>query len=659
VARSGRFEWITIPRQANTDPAGNNTKSAAAAPAVMCPECGWLDSVERFETLSGEPGVRECRRCGMRWDLIHEVNLFLNNENITLPEVRLVRNCIDIKRFYRGNASHPQLLERYLRAQRSALQKGFEHLVCLNTACNIEHLEHQIKTAFTVLKKMRGRALLADEVGLGKTIEAGILVKELLIRRLVKHVLIMVPAGLCRQWQNEFKHKFDENFLLFSDEALGGNQHKLIVSYDLAKRRPCLLNRPWDMLVLDEAHRLKNRSTTLYKFVKKLRRRYILALSATPIQNTLDELFSIVDLIQPGRLGTIRSFKRKFVSQGNPRAIADGTETELKEALADVMIRNRRGTCSLKFPHRRVGIYHITPSAAERALYESVSSYVHTEYKNEFLRETGMTTHLLSLITLQRELMSTPQAVRRTLIRIARRPNYPAATVSRLLNYADLAASITMPAKFRTLDLILSQYRGAKFVIFSEFLTSVDCLTGFISGTGRPVFRLTGHVNPAQRSEILSGFRRTNSAALVSTEVGGVGLNLQCCRCMINFDLPWNPQRIEQRIGRIDRFGQPDDEVVIFNLACRDTIEEYLVDILAKKLRMFELVIGELNEILGHMPSGRSFEQRIANILLSNLSRRSLDFAFGKLSGDVSYARSRYDRNQRFKSIVNQLGAEA
>jgi len=639
------------------DPAGKDTQTVCAA--GTCPECGWLDSVERFEILSGESGGRECWRCGMRWDLTHEIYLFLGNENIKLPEVRLELICGDIKRFYRSNEKNPQWFERRLRAQQSSLQKGFERLICLNAVSNIEHLEHQIKTALTVLKKMRGRALLADEVGLGKTVEAGILVKELLIRRLAKDVLILVPAGLCRQWQNEFQHKFDENFQLFSDDELEQDSHKLIVSYDLAKRRPCLLNRRWDMLVLDEAHRLKNRSTTLYKFVKKLRRRYILALSATPIQNTLDELFSLVDLIQPGRLGTIRSFKRKFVAHGNPRGFVDGTQAELKDALADVVIRNRRDTCNLKFPRRRVGVYHITPSAVEIRLYESVSGYVHREYKNEFLRETGMTTHMLSLITLQRELMSTPQAVRQTLFRIARRTNYPAATVSRLLNYADLAGSITMPAKFQTLKQILTRYRGEKFVIFSEFLTSVDCLTKFIAGMGRPAFRLTGQANLKQRSEILAGFRHTDSAVLISTEVGGVGLNLQCCHCMVNFDLPWNPQRLEQRIGRIDRIGQPAHEVVVFNLVYRDTIEEYVVDILAKKLRMFELVLGEVNEILGQLPSGRSFEQRIANVLLSSLSRKNLDIAFGKLSADVIRARSNYDRQQRFKSIINQLGAEA
>ena len=657
MARSGRFEWITIPQQTNIGQ--DRIGKAAVSAARACPECGWLDSVDRFARLSGRAGFKECWRCGMCWDLTLEINLFLENENLNLPQVRLEPNSGDIKQFYRSTGMNPNLFDLHLRTQRLNLQNGFEHLIYLNTGSNIEHLEYQIKTALTVLKKMRGRALLADEVGLGKTIEAGILIKEMLIRRLARHVLVLVPAGLCRQWQAELQDKFDVKFQLFFNSKLEENEQKLIVSYDVAKRRPCLLSRRWDMLVLDEAHRLKNRSTILYKFVKKLRSRHILALSATPIQNTLDELYSIVDLIQPGRLGTIRTFKRKFVSHSNPREIASGTEIELKDALADVMIRNRRDTCNIKFPRRRVGIHYITPSRIESQLYDSVSSYVHQEFKNEFLRETGMTPHMLSLIILQRELMSTPQAVRQTLIRIAQRPNYPIATVSRLLRYADLAGRITQPSKFQALSRILAQSKGEKLVIFSEFLNSAKCLTEFISAKGFPVFCLTGNVNPAKRSEIMAKFRRTHSAVLVSTEAGGVGLNLQCCHHMINFDLPWNPQRIEQRIGRIDRFGQANDEVYVFNLVCRDTIEEYVVDILAKKLRMFDVVIGEVNEILGHMSSDRSFEQRIANVLLSNSSRRNLNHAFGELSLDVIHARSRYDRNQRFNSIVNRIGAEA
>jgi len=657
VAVSGRFEWITIPRLANRDQDGGPRQAVSSARA--CPGCGWLDGIERFERLSGAVGVRECWRCGLRWDLAFEISLFFKNENIHPPRVRLEGSYGDVKRFYRADGSSPQLFDLHLRAQRLNLQRGFDRLMCLDAALNIEKLEHQIQTALTVLKKMRGRALLADEVGLGKTIEAGILIKELFIRRLVKHVLVIVPAGLCRQWQAELRLKFDENFGLFSNSELAEDEHRLIVSYELARRRPCLLDRQWDLLVLDEVHRLKNRRTAIYKFVKKIKRRYILALSATPVQNTLAELYAIVDLIQPGRFGTVRTFNRKFVSQGDPAEIAGGAEAELKEALRGIMIRNRRDACKVKFPRRRVGIYHVDPSAAEERLYASVSGYVRKEYKNEFLRATGMTTHMLSLIILQRELMSTPQAARRTLMRIARRPGYPQTTAARLLNYAENAGRIELPAKVQAVQQILTRFKGQRFVIFSEFWASVECLTKFISKMALPVFSLTGKVDFKLRSETLEKFSRTDSAVLISTEAGGVGLNLQCCHHMVNFDLPWNPQRIEQRIGRIDRFGQPSGEVFIFNLVCRHTIEEYVVDILAKKLRMFEVVMGEVNQILGNLPTGPSFEQRIANVLLANGSRRNLEIAFGRLSEDIDLARCRYDRSQRFNSLVDQIGAPA
>ncbi len=657
MAVSERFEWITIPQLANPDP--GSIPNQAASPARVCPGCGWLDSIERFERLSGASGVRECWRCGMHWDLALEINLFLKNEGIQLPQPHLARGCGTVKRFYRAQGNRPDLYDLHLRAQQLNLQKGFDRLMCLSTVFNIEQLEHQINTALTVLKKMRGRALLADEVGLGKTIEAGIIIKELLIRRLIEHVLVIVPAGLCRQWHSELRLKFNENFGLFTKSEPAEDEHRLIVSYDLAKRRPCLLDRSWDMLVLDEVHRLKNRGTALYKFVKKIKRRYILALSATPVQNTLDELYSIIDLIQPGRLGTIRTFKRRFVSQSNPREIVRGTEGDLKEALRGVMIRNRRDACKVKFPRRRVGIYRIDPSVGEKQLYAAVSDYVHKEYKNEFRRTTGMTTHMLSLIILQRELMSTPQAARRTLIRIAQRPHYSETTVSRLLSFAKLAEDIRIPAKVQALGHILSRFKGQRFVIFSEFLTSVDCLRQFISNMDLPVFSLTGKVDFKLRSETLDQFSRTDCAVLISTEAGGVGLNLQCCHHMVNFDLPWNPQRIEQRIGRIDRFGQPSGEVFIFNLVSRNTIEEYVVDILAKKLRMFEVVMGEVNQILGHMPAGLSFEQRIASVLLAQGSRRNLEIAFGRLSEDIDTARSRYDRIQRFNSLVDRIAAQA
>jgi len=595
----------------------------------------------------------------LRWDLSLEINLFFKKENIQLPPVQLPSQSGDIGRFYRSTESNPLFFDLYLQAERMNLKKGFDHLICLNSGSKILRLEHQIQTALTVLQKMRCRALLADEVGLGKTIEAGIILKELTIRGLIKHVLVLAPAGLCRQWQSELLTKFDEDFLIFSSTLMTEKDHKLIVSYDLAKRRPSLLNRQWDLLVLDEAQRLKNRSSALYKFVRELKCRFILGLSATPVQNSLDELYSIVNLIQPGRLGTIRSFRRKYVSKTNPRELLRGRQAPLKEVLVDVMIRNRRDTCDTKFPHRRVGIYYINPSTSEKRLYASVSRYVAQEYKNEFLRETGMSTHMLSLIILQRELMSTPQAVCGTLIRIAQRPNYPKTTIKQLLNYANWALNIKLPVKVQALKQLLTELKGQRLVIFSEFLNSVQFLKQRLNEWGFPVMSLTGNDAPKRRSEILSKFKSMDGGILVSTEAGGVGLNLQFCQHLVNFDLPWNPQRIEQRIGRIDRIGQQQDEVCIFNLICRGTIEEYVVDILAKKLRMFELVIGEANEVLGHMSSRRSFEQLISDAALLNGSGKDIRDAFENIAQEATHARSCYDQNQRFNSVLNQIGAGA
>ena len=642
MATSGRFEWLSIPYREELPAKSEESSTTFAAKA--CPGCGWIDGEQRFKTLSGEAGTRECWRCGMRWDLSVEVNSFFDEEQIKLPPIQVDVDPAESRRYYRCRLENPGFFHLHLQAQYITLQNGFGDLLCLDTLSGIFRLEHQTKTALTVLKKMRGRALLADEVGLGKTIEAGILIKELLIRGIAKKVLIMVPAGLCYQWQVELESKFGEHFQIFSGRQLKNEDCRLIVSYDLAKRRKGLLDRHWDVLVLDEAHYLKNRSTAIYKYVKELKSRYLLALSATPVQNSLEELYSLINIVKPGRLGTIRAFKRAFVSKANPRNILKGREPVLKEILSEIMIRNRRDVCGLRLPRRRVGIYYVKPTAPEKELYACVSAYVKAEYKQEFLRETGVNAHMLSLIILQRELMSTPVAVRNTLLRIAHRPNYPETTRKRLHHFADMAAGITLPSKIQALKEILTQFKDQRFVVFTEFVASLNCLADHISAWGLPVFGISGKQNIKHRTQILTAFANTESAVLISTETGGVGLNLQFCNHLVNYDLPWNPQRIEQRIGRIDRIGQQHDDVYVFNLVCQDTVEEHVVDILAKKLRMFELVVGEINEVLGHMQKGKSFENLVARIWLRSTSKNQVNLAFTKLGTTVTDARARYDQ---------------
>ncbi len=565
MAAYGRFEWLSITREEC-----GATAAVAPAPtftARSCPHCGWVDGEQRFEALGGGDGRRECWRCGRHWDLAAEINLFFENEKIQIPRPVVERRPVPLKRFFRARAEGERAFELHLKATQTGLRKGFERLVCLDTA-NVVELEHQVHTVTRVLTRLRGRAILADEVGLGKTIEAAMAVKELILRGLANEVLIVAPAGLCRQWQRELKDKFGEDFDIFFKRKNGPGR-RTIVSYEALRSQISRFERFWDVIVLDEAHRLKNRSARVHRAVRRLQSCFFLALTATPLHNTLDELYALADMVRPGVFGTIRTFRNTFVERNNPRRVTAGKQGLLKETLAEIMIRNRRDSCGTRFPARRVGIYRLRPSEAERrlyaqrGLYAQVTAYVKEEFKQELLREAGVTAHLLSLITLQRELMSTPAALGRTLRRMTQRPRLPAATVQRLAEFAAAAERIPRPVKMEALEDILLQAAKEKVIVFTEFAESAACLAQRISGAGRPVFQLTGGCSAEQRVRLLDAFRANAGSVLVSTETGGAGLNLQFCRYLVNFDLPWNPQRIEQRIGRIDRIGQAHAEVTL------------------------------------------------------------------------------------------------
>jgi SNF2 family DNA or RNA helicase len=653
--RSGRFEWITVlPKEEDHKGWENET---TAFPAKECPICGWIDSNRKFSELAEQQSIRECFRCGSQWGVEKEISEFFYEEEIDIPPVALDAQIGNWKQFFRSDTNSSRLFDLHLASERLGLRRGYDDLLALS-AVRIDRFSHQIKTARMVLQKFRGRALLADEVGLGKTIEAGLVVKELLLRGVAESVLIMTPAGLTAQWKEELQFKFAENFQIFKGKGPDiQNVTRLIVSYDLAKRREGLLNRAWDVIIMDEAHRLKGRNTLAAKFARKLRSRYLLLLTATPVQNNLDELYSLIDLISPGRLGTVRSFRSTYVSRSNPRKLAPGRNQALKNVLSEVMVRNRRDN-TMRFPRRRAGIYHIVPSAEEIALYDSVTSYVKEEFKKELLRDTGRNVHMLSLIILQRELMSTPDALARTLRKIAARKGYPAATVQRLHGFAEMAAAIEIPSKIKALKEIVMRYRGRRFVVFTEFIDSLACISRYAKEWGLPVFNLSGKQTVEQRASAIDAFRNSDTGILVSTEAGGIGFNLQFCHMMVNFDLPWNPTRIEQRIGRLDRIGQKK-EVYVFNLVCRDTIEEHIVEVLGKKLRMFEMVIGECGAVLGHLDQNKSFEQLVTDVWGNSRTKYEEQEGFRLLARKVSLARSAYEQNKEASRMLDWVGSGA
>src|SRR5690554_1434459 len=272
-----------------------------------------------------------------------------------------------------------------LRAEELELRQGGEELLILTELkerwqqVGLIPYDHQIATVKRVISKMHGRAILADEVGLGKTIEAGMIIKEYILRRVVKKVLVLTPASLCRQWAAELSQKFALYPVIPRHEFEWAKYDLIVASIDSAKQlknRQELLEIYVDLVVVDEALKLKNPLTQNWQFANSLRKKFFLLLTATPLQNDLKELFNLISLLRPGQLGSYKSFRRRFVQD---KRVAKNHE-ELRTLLGQVMIRNKRGP-QIALPPRKVATMPLTPSAEEVELYQAVSNFVRTEYR--------------------------------------------------------------------------------------------------------------------------------------------------------------------------------------------------------------------------------------------------------------------------------------
>lgn len=495
-----------------------------------------------------------------------------------------------------------------LEAEETSLVSDFHELQCTRLLPRLEPLPHQVDTARKVLHDMRGRAILADEVGLGKTIEAGLILKEYMIRGLVKRALILVPASLVLQWVRELNGKFDIPAVAQKKEY-SWNNDVVVASMDTAKREPhrgILLDGEYDMLIIDEAHKLKNKRTGNYQFVNELRKKYCLLLTATPVQNDLSELYNLITLLKPGQLGGEGDFAKSFV---HDRRVPKN-EDKLQEALSQVMIRNRRSDGGVHFTQRHVTNVPLRLSAEEMALYDAVTGYVRTHARDE----SGMDlSGVLGLVTLQREVCSSRDAVFLTLFNMVKKMGEDSPIGRHIRALVDIIKSIRSNTKAdKTLELI--REIDDKVIVFTEYRATQDYLLKFFRDHDLTAVPYRGGMNRGKKDWMMDLFRR-RAQVMVATEAGGEGINLQFCHHIINFDLPWNPMRVEQRIGRVHRLGQSED-VRIFNLCTLGTIEEHIVHLLHEKINMFEMVIGELDEIIQQLEKEEPLERRIAQMVL-------------------------------------------
>ncbi|PWA13345.1 ATP-dependent helicase [Pueribacillus theae] len=491
---------------------------------------------------------------------------------------------------------------------------------------NLKILPHQLETAKQVVENMNGKAILADEVGLGKTIEAGLILKEYMIRGLVKKVLILVPASLVLQWVKELNEKFYIPAVAQKKAYVWEQYDVVISSLDTAKRNPhrdIIFQQNWDFIIVDEAHKLKNKKTKNYEFVQQLKKRFCLLLTATPIQNKIEEIFNLVSLLKPGHLGNIDQFQNEFAS--NKRSIEN--EEKLKKLIHKVMIRNRREKTNLSWTSRHVKNIAIDFSEAEKMVYDKITAAKHEQMYSE---------HQLSTLTLLREICSSREALFMTLKKMIEKEDTSESTKQFAIELISDIEKINGHSKAEKLLEIIKEIDG-KVIVFTEYRATQLYLQWFLQQNGISSVPFRGGFKRSKKDWMTQLFK-DHAQVLIATEAGGEGINLQFCQHVINYDLPWNPMRIEQRIGRVHRIGQEKD-VHIYNFTIKDTIEEHILSLLYEKIQLFESTIGQLDDILAKLDL-KNIEQYVNDIFLHSESKGEIKIKMDNLSELINFQRN-------------------
>ena len=602
----------------------------------------------------------------------------------------------------RARAARPRLTGFHQRIAAEALTArgggGAARLAPALAHSAVDLNPHQIEAAaFALASLPTGGAVLADEVGLGKTVEAGLVLAQLASEGKGRAV-ILVPASLRAQWRDELAGKFGlEAEVVDGDSVRAAERTGLrtnpfdtggivICSHPFAAMRAAEVERvPWDVAIIDEAHRLRNAyrrdHRTGQALRKALRRCPKLLLTATPLQNDLMEILGLASFIDDALLGNEEAFRLQYAAG----ELDDDRAADLKARLAPVVVRTLRRQVKeyVKFTARRSMVEDFAPTAEEQSLYDRVSDYL----RREDTHAIPQARRALFVLVYRKILASSSFALAATLDRLAggleqklagvecaaqadlaldlagfadeaeelfddrAPPRSRAGAAARAMQSelaelracARLARTIQVNAKgdalVRGLDRAFTVAKACgwpeKAVVFTEFRRTQEYLTRLLEAKGYSVTCLSGDVSGTDRRQALVNEFRDRTQILLMTEAGAEGLNLQFCNLVVNYDLPWNPQRVEQRIGRCHRYGQQRDVLVLNFLNRQNAADARLYELLAQKLALFDGVFGSSDEILGALGSGVDFEKRVLDIYQSCRSGEEIDSAFAKLRADL------------------------
>ncbi|MEX7296635.1 SNF2-related protein [Pseudomonas aeruginosa] len=619
---------------------------------------------------------------------------------------------------------------------RRAAGDSIESLASTLVDSQIDLNPHQVDAALFACRNPLSRGvILADEVGLGKTIEAGLVISQRWAERR-RRILIIAPANLRKQWHQELQDKFNLQGLILETKSYNALRKQgfinpfvfasgpVICSYQFAKAKAKDVKAiAWDLVVLDEAHRLRNvykRNNVIGKILKDalVHVNSKVLLTATPLQNSLLELYGLVSMIDDRVFGDIDSFRSQFVNADRGQAFGG-----LRQRLGSVCKRTLRRQVQQYVPYtaRRAIVQEFIPSQEELELSSLVAGYLRRPNLNALPEGQRQ---LISLV-LWKLLASSTHAIAGALETMAKRlqgnldkaaevidltqtldEDYEgldeladesereleseevviltagerdtiAAEIAELQQFKNMATSIRENAKGKALLIALDrafaelERLGAarKAIIFTESRRTQDYLLSLLAGTpygnGIVLFngtntdstaqciykdwlqrhagsdRITGSKTADTRAALVEHFKERGTI-MIATEAGAEGINLQFCSLVINYDLPWNPQRIEQRIGRCHRYGQKHDVVVVNFVDRSNEADARVYELLAEKFQLFEGVFGASDEVLGSIGSGVDFERRIADIYQNCRDpeeiKRSFEQLQLQLSGEISEA---------------------
>lgn len=608
---------------------------------------------------------------------------------------------------------HSKLLAADLTRRRGAEDVG--RLAGAVAGARVDLNPHQVDAAlFAVRSPLAKGALIADEVGLGKTIEAGLVIAQRWAEGR-RRILVITPSNLRKQWHQELGEKFFLPCEILEARSYNAVRRAggarpfepegaiTICSYQFARNKAADVARtPWDLVVIDEAHRLRNvwkPGNVLASALKEaLAGRTKILLTATPLQNSLLELYGLVSLIDDHVFGDIGSFRERFMGQAAARGLP-----ELRDRLQAISHRTLRRQVQAYVPYtkRHALVEEFTPGPDEQRLYEMVSDYL----RRPELEALPTGQRALMTMVLRKLLASSTFAIAGALGTMARRlragliatpqediddfdeteeewgeerdeaasgtARAVAAEAEELERMAALATSIARNAKGKALLRALgvafakAEALGAarKAIIFTESRRTQDYLLSLLAdtpwGDGIVLFngsntdarsraihedwlerhrgsdRVTGSRTADMRQALVEHFRERGTL-MIATEAGAEGINLQFCSLVVNFDLPWNPQRIEQRIGRCHRYGQKHDVVVVNFLNRGNEADRRVYELLHEKFALFEGVFGASDEVLGAIGSGVDFERRVADIYQRCRQPDEIRAAFDALQAELA-----------------------